>query len=171
MKVYQGPSANGGTCPSEEETIQAGNYVRIHFTVAIDESSKTGTPGKQYESTLKEEGGEPIGVTIGHNEVIPGWEKGLLGLCQGDKAILIVPPDMAYGKDGTGTGEDDIPGGATIQFDIQVVSVLEGPPEDEDEAEARAMFAGADANQDGKLSRGRSRKVFLCVLYLKFALL
>lgn len=160
VNVYEGPSSNGGKCPSEEETIRPGNYVRIHFSVSIAETSKTGEPGRQYESTLTE--GEPVGVTIGVNEVIPGWEKGLPGLCQGDKATLIVPPDLAYGEEGTALADgEDIPGGATIQFDIQVISILEGPPEDEDEIQAKAMFAKADTDNDGKLSRTEFDTMFL----------
>ena len=151
VNVYEGPSANGGKCPSEEETIMEGSYARIHFTVSIDASSKTGTPGQEFESTRTD--GNPIGVTIGHGEVIPGWDQGMLGLCQGDKVTLIVPPHLAYGEDGTGTGDEDIPGGATIKFDVEIISVMEGPSGVEDDEQARAMFEGADTDEDGTLSR------------------
>lgn len=158
VNVYEGPTSNGGECPSLDETITEGKYAMIHFTVSVADSSKTGTPGHEFQSTKTE--GQPIGVTIGLGEVIPGWDQGLLGLCQGDKVVLVVPPSMAYGNDGTGTGEDDIPGGATIKFDIEIVTVMEGPSEDEDEEQAKAMFDGADTDKDGKLSRAEFDEMF-----------
>lgn len=151
VKVFEGPSADGGSCPSSEDTITEGDYAKIHYTVFIDESSEVGEPGKQYESTLTD--GNPIGVTLGHAEVIPGWDEGLVGLCKGDKVTLVVPPHLAYGDKGTGDDPDDIPGGATIRFDIEIVSVMEGPSEEEDDEEAMAMFDNADTDKDGKLSR------------------
>ena len=60
--VHDGPSKGGGSCPSKEDTIEQGNYVEIHFSVSIDESSATGEPGQEYENT-REDGGFPIGVT------------------------------------------------------------------------------------------------------------
>jgi len=158
VTVYEGPTSNGGKCPSIEETITEGDYVRIHFTVSIDESSKTGTIGQVFDSTRTS--GEPIGATIGFGEVIQAWDLGLIGLCVGDKAVLVAPPHLAYGDNGTGDGEDDIPGGATIKFDIEVVSVMEGPPDEEDEEDAKAMFNGADTNKDGLLSRAEFDEMF-----------
>lgn len=152
VKVNEGPSADGGSCPSSEDTITEGDYAKIHYTVFIDESSEVGEPGKQYESTLTDD--IPIGVTFGHGEVIPGWDEGLVGLCKGDKVTLVVPPHLAYGDNGTGDETDDIPGGATIRFEIEIVSVLgQGTIEEEDDEEALAMFHNADTDKDGKLSR------------------
>ena len=162
INVYEGPSANGGKCPSEQETVTKGDYIRIHFTVSIADTSKTGVPGHVYETTLTD--GNAIGVTIGEGEVIPGWDQGMMGLCKGDKVILVVPPHLAYGENGTGTGEEDIPGDATIKFDVEIVSVMNGPPEDEDTEQARAMFAGADTDMDGKLSRAEFEAMFAAQL-------
>lgn len=40
--------------------------------------------------------------TLGIKEVIKGWDKGLQDMCAGEKRKLIVPPALAYGKDGSG---------------------------------------------------------------------
>ena len=44
----------------------------------------------------------------------------MIGLCKGAKAILIIPPEMGYGDRGAGR---DIPGGATLNFDVEVVDI------------------------------------------------
>ena len=41
VDTYEGPTKEGAC----EEGIQEGDYVQIHFTVSIDESSKTGEAG------------------------------------------------------------------------------------------------------------------------------
>ena len=38
-------------------------------------------------------------------------DEGILGLCKGAKATLVIPPEMGYGARGAGR---DIPGGATV---------------------------------------------------------
>ncbi|RDI63805.1 FKBP-type peptidyl-prolyl cis-trans isomerase [Nocardia pseudobrasiliensis] len=46
--------------------------------------------------------GEPFQLTLGAGQVIPGWDQGLLGVQQGGRRLLIIPPDLGYGKGGNG---------------------------------------------------------------------
>jgi FKBP-type peptidyl-prolyl cis-trans isomerase 2 len=158
VKVTEGPSANGGSCPSVDDTISTGDYVKFQMTVSIDASSKAGKVGQVFQTTV-----DPVGVTVGRAEVIDGLDSGLLGLCLGDKATIIVPPELAYGSDGTGDGPDDIPPGATLQFKVEIVSVMDDRMDDEveDEEEAAAMFQRADKNKDGVLDRDEFNDMFL----------
>ena len=57
--------------------------------------------------------------------MIQGWDVGLIGLCKGAKAILIIPPELGYGDRGAGGA---IPGGATLRFDVEVVDIAGAPP-------------------------------------------
>jgi peptidylprolyl isomerase len=52
--------------------------------------------------------------------VIPGWDQGVEGMKVGGRRELIVPPDLAYGKQGQ---PPTIPGDATLVFVIDLVSV------------------------------------------------
>jgi hypothetical protein len=56
-----------------------------------------------------------------------GWDDGIVGLCVGAKASLIIPPEFGYGKRGV---EGNVPGDATLYYDIEVVSINESPPMD-----------------------------------------
>ena len=37
-------------------------------------------------------------VILGRGDVIEGWEEGLLGMVQGEKRRLTIPPNKAYGQ-------------------------------------------------------------------------
>lgn len=96
----------------------------MHYTGTIDESSETGTKGQEFDSSRTRD--TTFDFVIGGGQVIKGWDEGLLGLCKGAKAKLIIPADMGYGDSGAGA---DIPGGATLNFDVEVVDISsEAPP-------------------------------------------
>lgn len=137
VDVYEGPTDCG-----DDEKVSVGKFLKMHYTGTIDESSETGEKGKTFDSSLDR--GEPFDVQIGQGMVIAGWDEGLVGLCKGAKAKLVIPPDMGYGETGAG---GDIPGGATLNFDVEVVDISdEGPPEPN-------LFEELDTNEDGKLEK------------------
>jgi FK506-binding protein 14 len=131
--------------PTECEVKTApGMHVSMHYTGSIDASSATGTAGKQFDSSIPR--GKTFDFQLGAGKVIKGWEEGLVGLCRGAEATLVIPPEMGYGDRGAG---NDIPGGATLHFDVQVVDFSSNAPP------APNLFKELDiAPQDGKLSEG-----------------
>ncbi|BAW09117.1 peptidylprolyl isomerase [Nocardia seriolae] len=46
--------------------------------------------------------GQTFDLTLGSGKVIKGWEQGLVGVQQGARRLLIVPPDLGYGAGGRG---------------------------------------------------------------------
>ncbi|XP_047126828.2 peptidyl-prolyl cis-trans isomerase FKBP9 [Hydra vulgaris] len=59
-------------------------------------------------------------ATLGHFHVITGVDKGMRGLCVGDKRRMIIHSDWAYGDKGIpGT----IPPKATLIFDVELTSI------------------------------------------------
>lgn len=74
--------------------------------------------GKEFDSSWSK--GEPFPLQLGAGGVIPGWDQGLVGIRQGGRRELIIPPEMAYGAQGQ---PPDIKPNETLIFVIDAVSV------------------------------------------------
>lgn len=136
IDVYAGP-----TDCDDSKQVKVGDQLGMHYTGTIDQSSQTGTWGKQFDSSRDR--GIMLDIKhIGFGTLIDGWDHGLLGLCQGAQAILIVPPELAYGSNGVG---DMIPPYATLKFDIEIVTIHKHPPHPN-------LFDELDTNNDNVLT-------------------
>ncbi len=92
---------------------QPGDLVQVHYTGTLED-------GTEFDSSA---GGEPISFVLGEGRVIPGWDEGIALMNVGGKAQLIVPPELGYGSQDYGP----IPGGSTLYFDVELVSVEPAP--------------------------------------------
>eukprot|EP00536_Pseudo-nitzschia_multiseries_P012490 jgi/Psemu1/208799/e_gw1.479.9.1 len=137
VDIYEGPKE----C-ADEDKVTAGKHIVMHYTGTIDESSASGTKGEKFDSS--HDRGQTFAFQIGVGQVIPGWDKGIMGLCKGAKAILVIPPEMSYGATGAG---DVIPPGATLNFDVEVVAINDSPPPPPN------LFKDIDTDMDLKLSK------------------
>lgn len=77
-----------------------------------------GHKGKKFDSSLDR--GTPFKFRLGAHMVIPGWDHGIEGMAVGEKATLIIPPEMGYGKSGAG---GVIPPDATLCFELELVKI------------------------------------------------
>jgi peptidylprolyl isomerase len=64
-----------------------GDTVRVHYTGTLAD-------GTEFDSSSER---DPIEVTIGSGQVIPGFEDALVGMTTGDKKSVTLDPDDAYG--------------------------------------------------------------------------
>lgn len=112
VDVYKGPKVGDDDC---KHVVASGDFLKMHYTGTIDESSATGEKGKKFDSSRDR--GSTFDFKIGQGQVIKGWDQGIVGLCVGASANLVIPPAMGYGEKGAG---GDIPGGATLHFDVEV---------------------------------------------------
>lgn len=106
----------------------------MHYTGTLDDGTK-------FDSSWDR--GQPFSFQLGTGQVIKGWDEGLLGMCQGDKRKLTIPPHLGYGSTGAG---NVIPPEATLHFEVELMLAGESPdPVD--------VFKAIDTDLDNKLDR------------------
>jgi peptidylprolyl isomerase len=76
------------------DEAKAGDFVEVHY-VGVSHSN-----GKQFDASWDRD--ETFEFRLGAGEVIPGWDRGVAGMKVGGRRRLIIPPDLAYGKQGAG---------------------------------------------------------------------
>jgi len=64
--------------------------------------------------------GSPFAFTIGQGEVIDGWDLVISTMRKGEKRMIIIPPELAYGAQSIG---DVIPPNSFLVFEIELVSI------------------------------------------------
>ena len=76
-----------GAAAKQGDTVRV-QYVGVHYD-----------NGKEFDSSWKT--GQPFEFQLGAGMVIPGWDEGLAGMRVGTRRRLVIPPDLAYGADGS----------------------------------------------------------------------
>lgn len=92
-------------------TPQRGQTVTVHYTGTLENGTK-------FDSSVDK--GQPYSFRIGTGVVIKGWDEGLMSMKAGGKRKLIIPASLGYGSMGR---PPDIPGGATLLFDVELLAV------------------------------------------------
>jgi len=91
----------------------AGDSVRVQY-VGIAWSNR-----RQFDASW-DHGGQPFAVSpLGQAQVITGWNQGLIGVRAGTRRLLVIPPALGYGVQGSG----EIKSNETLVFVVDVVSV------------------------------------------------
>jgi len=93
------------------EAAKANDVVEVHYTGWLKS-------GKKFDSSLDRN--KPIVFKLGVGDVIKGWDEGLQGMKTGGKRKLMIPSELAYGKQGRG---DVIPPNSELIFDVELVKI------------------------------------------------
>ncbi|MGI8624622.1 MAG: FKBP-type peptidyl-prolyl cis-trans isomerase [Solirubrobacteraceae bacterium] len=100
LVVGEGPEAKSG----DALTVR---YVGVSYAT-----------GKEFDASWKT-AENMFPFTLGQGGVIPGWDKGIVGMKAGGRRELVIPPDLAYGDQGQG----DIKPGATLVFVVDLKKI------------------------------------------------
>ncbi|MBF6450378.1 MULTISPECIES: FKBP-type peptidyl-prolyl cis-trans isomerase [Nocardia] len=84
--------------------------------VEMNYSLVTWSDKKKLDSSFDR--GQTFPLTLGTGEVIQGWDQGLIGIKQGGRRLLIIPPDLGYGQGGQGVKPNE-----TLVFVTDAVKV------------------------------------------------
>merc|ERR1712026_253834 len=117
-----------------EVKAKRSDLLTMHYTGTLADGTK-------FDSSVDRN--EPFQFQIGIGQVIKGWDEGIVGMCEGEKRKLIVPPELGYGDQGAG---EVIPGGATLHFDVELLDTEDGPP-------PVNVFKQIDSDIDSQISR------------------
>jgi FKBP-type peptidyl-prolyl cis-trans isomerase FkpA len=104
--------------PGAGPSIAAGQTAGVDYMGWIFDPGAPDHKGRLFDSS--QAGGAPLKFTLGARQVIKGWDDGLLGMKVHGRRQLIIPPELAYGDRGAGSV---IPPGATLIFDVELVSI------------------------------------------------
>lgn len=86
-------------------------------TLVTDYQLVTWSDGLVLDSSFDR--GQPFPLeNLGNAPVIDGWNEGLVGIKQGTRRLLVVPPDKGYGQGGNGIQPDE-----TLVFVVDAVEV------------------------------------------------
>jgi FKBP-type peptidyl-prolyl cis-trans isomerase FkpA len=106
--VYREVSAGTGESP------KASDNVKVHYRGTL-------TNGTVFDSSYDRN--EPAVFNL--SGVVRCWTEGVQRMKVGGKAHLVCPSDLAYGDQGRPT----IPGGAALVFDVELLEIVAGPPQ------------------------------------------
>ena len=91
--------------------LKPGDLVKVNYVGKL-------LDGKVFDQNHDEK--KPFSFRVDRGVVIEGWDQILQLMRPGDKWLIIVPPELAYGRRGYAPL---IPGYATLVFDIEVLGV------------------------------------------------
>ena len=89
----------------------SGNNVSVHYT------------GKLLDGTVFDDStarGEPLKFPVGTGRVIKGWDETVLDMQKGEKRLVVIPPELAYGSRVMGGGA--IPANSFLVFEMELIS-------------------------------------------------
>ena len=90
-----------------------GDMLSVRYTGWLYDPNAAESKGTEFDSGTYE-------FVLGAGAVIQGWDRGLLGMRVGGRRIIVIPPELGYGADGS---PPRIPGDATLLFEVELLSI------------------------------------------------
>uniref|UniRef100_A0A8C2B5H4 peptidylprolyl isomerase n=1 Tax=Cyprinus carpio TaxID=7962 RepID=A0A8C2B5H4_CYPCA len=123
-KLQIGIKKRVDNCPIKS---RKGDVLNMHYTGKLED-------GTEFDSSIPRN--QPFTFTLGTGQVIKGWDQVLFSftvisclifdvwiykkMCEGEKRKLVIPSELGYGDRGA---PPKIPGGATLIFEVELLSI------------------------------------------------
>jgi len=101
----------------EGDSPRRGEMPLVHYVGWLEDGTKIDSSRDR---------GTPLHFTLGMEQVIPGWEEGILTMNVGGKRQLVIPSELAFGEEGAGNGM--IPPNATLIYEVELLGISEYHP-------------------------------------------
>src|SRR5262245_44421121 len=101
-----------------------GDLLAVHYIGWLYDPARLDNKGGVFDTSRN---GAPFVFTLGSEEVIPGWDLGLVGMSVGGIRRLIIPPNLGYGSERNGP----LPPYSTLIFEIELLGIGEEPVSEE----------------------------------------
>ena len=99
----------------QDELAGTGTAAQAGDTVMIDYTGKL-QDGTVFDTSI---GKTPYSFIVGAGNVIPGMDQGIVGMKEGGKRLIIIPPQLGYGAKANGP----IPANSTLVFEVSLLKV------------------------------------------------
>lgn len=111
-------STNGGGSQLQivEVTLGSGAEAKMGDLVSVDYTGSL-QDGTVFDSSRPR--GKPLQFRLGANQVIKGFERGVVGMKPGGVRRITIPPELGYGKKGV---PPTIPPNSTLIFEVELIS-------------------------------------------------
>jgi peptidylprolyl isomerase len=88
-----------GTMQVRDVVQGTGKAAESGDTLSVQYVGVSWSTGQEFDSSWSR-GKQPFKFKLGAGMVIPGWDQGLVGMKQGGRRELVIPPNLAYGPQG-----------------------------------------------------------------------
>nr|WP_237499913.1 FKBP-type peptidyl-prolyl cis-trans isomerase [Streptomyces sp. SID8379] len=97
--------------------IKSGQTVTMQYSGAAWKLNQGKAKAELFDSSWKT--GQPFSTVIGKGQVIKGWDNGIVGKHVGDRVLLVIPADQAYGDKDQGK---TLPAKSTLVFVVDILA-------------------------------------------------
>jgi FKBP-type peptidyl-prolyl cis-trans isomerase len=116
--ILDGTTGNGTVTKLivHDLSVGTGREVKVGDTVTVNYIGLL-KDGPEFDNSYKKK--KPFSFKVGADEVIKGWDTGIIGMKEGGQRALVVPASLGYGNTIVGP----LPANATLIFSIELLSI------------------------------------------------